>query len=77
MLKIPKFHLISGVVILCKRAVPMKVWEILSKLYTNCKFSQNFYTRKSGESSVFYAVACAIILLKTMMNPNILGLITM
>ena len=51
-----------GVKILWKGTVSSQFWENRPKLWGNCALPQNFYTRKFGEMTVFYAVWVVAIL---------------
>ena len=53
--KMPKFHLISWCGIFCKYAVSAEFQANCQKFCRNCAFPQNFYTKKQGEVTVFYA----------------------
>ena len=58
--KIPKFRLIQRCGIFEERYISGIVSVLRPKLCGSCAFSQNFHTRKLGETSVFYAVPCIL-----------------
>ena len=57
-MKITQFHLISCMEILWKGTVLALFRANRPKQCGNCPFPQNFYTRKSGKITVFFAVPC-------------------